>query len=63
MHYLELQKAFAHTNSIRRGAGYEDIAAFLIASARLLQHYADYGHAQACLECAHDMYVEAHNDN
>ncbi len=59
--YLEREKAFAHTHSIRRGAGNIEIAVFLIASGRLLQAYGDYYHAQACLESAADMIAEGNN--
>lgn len=53
--YLEREKAFAHTTSIRRGAGPDEIANFLIASGRLFAAYGDYDHAEAVYECAADV--------
>lgn len=58
MNYLETQKGLLHTESIRRGAGYVEMANFLIAAARLLQHYGDCYHAQCCLESASDLYSQ-----
>lgn len=57
-HYLETQKALLHTESIRRGAGYAEVAAFMIAAARLLQAYGDNYHAEAVLECVADLYSQ-----
>lgn len=54
--YLETCKALAHTQSMRTGAGAEELAAFLIATARLLEAQCLYGYAVDCIGCAADVY-------
>lgn len=54
--YLETQKALLHSESIRKGAGYAEVAQFLIAAGRLFASYGDYTHAEAVYECAADLY-------
>lgn len=56
--FLEREKAFAHTNSIRKGATHQESAAFMIAAARLAQAYADCGAAHECLLLAAELYAE-----
>jgi len=57
MGYLETEKAILHTETLRRGSGFNELGAYLIAAARLAQSRAQYEHAQDLLTAAAAVYA------